>query len=309
MNPVQTLHDFTLTLLRDPAALAAFGQDPQSALAAAGLGDISAADVREVLSLVLDYVPAGSPAALGQVPAAGDLTGAAVDGPQGAIDQLHALTASLGLPAVGEPSLPSAGDLPSVPGAGELQNSEIQNGELQNAAASAAALAQQPGSVFGLGGDLSHGLDAAPVARAAGAVGQVQHAVGEVGAAAPATPASPGAVDAAQAAGHLTDAGGGVAGHGSDLAGTATQNVGSLSGALSAQGVNHVADAATHQVQALTHTAPDWGSESSQHGADAGVGAVHDTVSQVPDVAHQGPGSDLHAGAETSHSGELHLSF
>ncbi|RJQ89702.1 hypothetical protein D5S19_04070 [Amycolatopsis panacis] len=304
MNPVQTLHDFTLTLLHDPAALAAFGQDPQSALAAAGLGDISAADVREVLPLVLDSVPAGGPAALGQVPA-GDLTGAVADRPQGAIDQLHALTASLGLPAAGEPSLPSAGDLPSVPGAGEMQNSEIQNGEMQNAAASAAALAQQPGSVFGLGGDLSHGLDAAPVARAAGAVGQVQHAAGEVGAAAPATPAAPGAVDAA----HLTDAGGGVAGHGSDLAGTVTQNVGSLSGALSAQGVNHVADAATHQVQALTHTAPDWGSESPQHGADAGVGAVHDTVSQVPDVAHQGPGSDLHAGAETSHSGELHLSF
>lgn len=306
MDPVQTLHDFTLTLLDDPAALAAFGQDPQSALAAAGLGDISAADVREVLPLVLDYVPAGGPAAFGQVPAAGDPTDAVADGPQGAIDQLHALTASLGLPAVGEPSLPSAGDLPSVPGAGEIQNSEIQNGEMQNAAASAAALAQQPGSVFGLGGDLSHGLDAAPVARAAGAAGQVQHAASEVGAA---TPASTSAVDAAQVAGHLTDAGGGVAGHGSDLAGTVTQNVGSLSGALSAQGVNHVADAATHQVQALTHTAPDWGSESPQHGADAGVGAVHDTVSQVSDGAHQGPGSDLHAGAETSHSGELHLSF
>lgn len=114
MDSVQTLHDFTLTLLQDPSALAAFGQDPQAALAAAGLGDISAADVNEVAPLVLDYVPVDHLASLGHLPQAGDLTTALGEGPQGAIEQLQALTASLGVSAGGAAA--SAG----TPGLGEL---------------------------------------------------------------------------------------------------------------------------------------------------------------------------------------------
>ena len=71
MESVQTLHDFALNLLNDPTALAAFGTDPQGVLAAAGLGDVSAADVHEVLPLVLDYVPVDSLPAVGALPTVG----------------------------------------------------------------------------------------------------------------------------------------------------------------------------------------------------------------------------------------------
>src|SRR6185312_16852747 len=102
MDSVQTLHDFALNLLNDPTALAAFGTDPQGVLAAAGLGDVSAADVHEVIPLVLDYVPVDSLPAVGGLPAVGDLSqvglssvGTDAPGIQGAIDQLTALTAGL----------------------------------------------------------------------------------------------------------------------------------------------------------------------------------------------------------------------
>ena len=59
-----TLHDFVLDLLSDPTALADFQADAAGSLARAGLSDISAADVQEVIPLVLDYVPTGSLPAL-----------------------------------------------------------------------------------------------------------------------------------------------------------------------------------------------------------------------------------------------------
>jgi hypothetical protein len=59
-----TLHDFVLDLLSDPTALADFQADAEGSLARAGLSDISAADVQEVIPLVLDYVPTGSLPAL-----------------------------------------------------------------------------------------------------------------------------------------------------------------------------------------------------------------------------------------------------
>ena len=49
-----TLHDFTLGLLTDLDAREAFQQDPLGCLEAAGLGDITAGDVHEILPLVLD---------------------------------------------------------------------------------------------------------------------------------------------------------------------------------------------------------------------------------------------------------------
>ncbi|MFD1146032.1 IniB N-terminal domain-containing protein [Saccharothrix hoggarensis] len=58
MDPVQTLHDFTLNLLSDPQARSAFQSDPQGAVNTAGLGDLNAGDVHEILPLVLDYAPA-----------------------------------------------------------------------------------------------------------------------------------------------------------------------------------------------------------------------------------------------------------
>ncbi|MFC0507868.1 IniB N-terminal domain-containing protein [Micromonospora costi] len=53
----QTLHDFVLNLLTDPDARSAFDLDPEGALQAAGLTDITAADVQDVVPLVVDYVP------------------------------------------------------------------------------------------------------------------------------------------------------------------------------------------------------------------------------------------------------------
>lgn len=53
----QTLHDFVLNLLTDADARAAFDLDPEGALQAAGLTDITAADVQDVVPLVVDYAP------------------------------------------------------------------------------------------------------------------------------------------------------------------------------------------------------------------------------------------------------------
>ncbi|RSN28452.1 hypothetical protein DL990_27720 [Amycolatopsis sp. WAC 01416] len=155
MGSVQTLHDFTLNLLNDTAARAAFANDPQQVLADAGLGDINAADVHEVVPLVLDFVPVdtatdltGTTAATadnlagfgGVTNAVNGTDGECADGVQGAIDQPTALTAGLpvavpgadalpgvpslpglpeaGLPAV--PGLPELGGLPAVPAVGDL---------------------------------------------------------------------------------------------------------------------------------------------------------------------------------------------
>ncbi|MEH0821459.1 MULTISPECIES: IniB N-terminal domain-containing protein [unclassified Micromonospora] len=54
----QTLHDFVLNLLTNADAKSAFDLDPEGALQAAGLTDITAADVQDVVPLVVDYAPA-----------------------------------------------------------------------------------------------------------------------------------------------------------------------------------------------------------------------------------------------------------
>ncbi|RKT52389.1 IniB N-terminal domain-containing protein [Saccharothrix australiensis] len=93
-----TLHDFVLDLLSNPTALADFQADAEGALADAGLSDISALDVQEVLPLVLDYVPAGSlPALDGAL--LNDLPLDATDA-TGAIGQLQAVAQQLSLPGV-----------------------------------------------------------------------------------------------------------------------------------------------------------------------------------------------------------------
>jgi hypothetical protein len=104
-----TLHEFVLGLLSDPTALADFQNDAEGALGAAGLGDISALDVQEVLPLVLDYVPAGSlPALDGSV--LEDLPlDVDVDGPAAAISQLHAVTQLVGVPSTTDVNLAATG--------------------------------------------------------------------------------------------------------------------------------------------------------------------------------------------------------
>ncbi|PYC66239.1 hypothetical protein C7C45_26355 [Micromonospora arborensis] len=57
MDSQQTLHDFVLDLLTNPDARSAFDLDPEGALRSAGLTDITAADVQDVVPLVVDYAP------------------------------------------------------------------------------------------------------------------------------------------------------------------------------------------------------------------------------------------------------------
>jgi hypothetical protein len=104
----QTLHDFVLNLLSDSHALAAFEQDPAAMLDHAGLSDISAADVQEVIPLVVDFVPAHADALdsiMSQLPI--DSIGT---GQLGAIQQLQFVTQALGH----IPSFSAAGSFESV---------------------------------------------------------------------------------------------------------------------------------------------------------------------------------------------------
>ncbi|MBM7489232.1 hypothetical protein JOD64_000454 [Micromonospora luteifusca] len=71
MDSQQTLHDFVLDLLTNPDARSAFDLDPEGALQAAGLTDITAADVQDVVPLVVDYAPGQGLGAL--VPSVGQL--------------------------------------------------------------------------------------------------------------------------------------------------------------------------------------------------------------------------------------------
>ncbi len=93
----QTLHDFVLNLLTDPQALSAFDLDPEGALGNAGLSDISAADVHEIVPLVMDYTPMQMPLAGGLGSSLGGLsTGALEQGQASAIAQLQHVTQALG---------------------------------------------------------------------------------------------------------------------------------------------------------------------------------------------------------------------
>ena len=76
MAPVQTLHEFALNLLSDPQALADFNTDPQGLLNAAGLADVSAADVQEIIPLVTETA---LPAPLGVYDATAETLGGLPD--------------------------------------------------------------------------------------------------------------------------------------------------------------------------------------------------------------------------------------
>jgi hypothetical protein len=95
MDSSPTLQDFVLNLIYDPAARSAFELDPESALHAAGLGDVTAADVQQVIPLVVDSAPV-----TGLHPLAGGddlMTGVANLDVAGAVSQLQAITAQAAL--------------------------------------------------------------------------------------------------------------------------------------------------------------------------------------------------------------------
>ncbi|NKE59451.1 hypothetical protein FXN61_22635 [Lentzea sp. PSKA42] len=91
-----TLHDFVLNLLSDPSLKAAFAADAQGTLEQAGLADITAVDVQEVIPLVLDLVPAvdGLPTVDG-LDLALPTEDLLAEGPLGAISQLQAVASQL----------------------------------------------------------------------------------------------------------------------------------------------------------------------------------------------------------------------
>jgi hypothetical protein len=99
MDSGQNLHDFVLNLLSDPDARTAFELDPEGALHDAGLNDITAVDVQDVIPLVIDYAPVNGLADLDS-----DQLGlSALDaGPSGAVQQLQLVTQQL--PLLGGPS-------------------------------------------------------------------------------------------------------------------------------------------------------------------------------------------------------------
>jgi hypothetical protein len=84
MASAMTLHDFVLDLLTDQQARAAFASDPAAALQHAGLSDISAQDVQDVVPLVLDSASVAPADGLPAFP-----TGELASGPAGAIQQLQ----------------------------------------------------------------------------------------------------------------------------------------------------------------------------------------------------------------------------
>lgn len=57
MDSNPTLHDFVLHLITNQDARLAFQLDPQGTLQSAGLGDLTPADVRDVVPLVVDLTP------------------------------------------------------------------------------------------------------------------------------------------------------------------------------------------------------------------------------------------------------------
>ncbi|GIJ60436.1 IniB N-terminal domain-containing protein [Virgisporangium aurantiacum] len=87
-----TLHDFVLKLLVEPGARAEFELDPEGALADAGLGDITAADVQDVIPLVVDYAPVDGVTGLVDTDA---LVGGLGSDPTSAVSQLQGFTQQL----------------------------------------------------------------------------------------------------------------------------------------------------------------------------------------------------------------------
>ncbi|MFI6762559.1 IniB N-terminal domain-containing protein [Micromonospora sp. NPDC050417] len=89
MDATQNLHDFVLRLLTDVDARSAFELDPEATLADAGLGDLTPADVQDVIPFVVDTVPLQGITALAPVSDLG--LGALDGGPLGVVGQLHAV--------------------------------------------------------------------------------------------------------------------------------------------------------------------------------------------------------------------------
>jgi len=107
-----TLQDFVLNLIYDPGARSAFELDPHGTLEAAGLSDITAADVQDVLPLVLDYAPLGTvPATAGLSQVDEVTTGVAHLDVAGAVAHLQSITTQVGSGAYSDLGVAAAGTM------------------------------------------------------------------------------------------------------------------------------------------------------------------------------------------------------
>jgi hypothetical protein len=130
MDSSPTLQDFVLNLIYDPVARSAFELDPTGTLQEAGLGDVTAADVQDVLPLVLDYAPLAGVQSIDGLSQVDDLTtGVANLDVAGAAAHLQAITAHLGGPAsqvTGDLNVAAAGAVTVT--AGQLVDGVLHGG-------------------------------------------------------------------------------------------------------------------------------------------------------------------------------------
>ncbi|GAA0558651.1 IniB N-terminal domain-containing protein [Paractinoplanes ferrugineus] len=97
MESSPTLQDFVLNLIYDPVARDAFEIDPHGTLQEAGLGEVTAADVQDVLPLVLDFAPLNGLHSIDGLAQVDSLTtGVANLDIAGAAAHLQTITAQLG---------------------------------------------------------------------------------------------------------------------------------------------------------------------------------------------------------------------
>lgn len=95
MDAPQTLHDFVLNLLVNADARSVFELDPEGALRAAGLADVTVADVQDVVPLVLDTLPLQGVASLDVLNEASCGGDTASGGPLDVVSQLTAVVREL----------------------------------------------------------------------------------------------------------------------------------------------------------------------------------------------------------------------
>jgi hypothetical protein len=145
----QSLFHFVFHLVSDPEQLTAFQSDPAGALADAGLSDINATDVLEVLPLVSDNLPAtsGLETLLADLPS----TGQAISG----IEQLqavaYAVSSQVSCFSVAGNGFGAAGTFSSV------------GGEVAGSLAGHLAGGVELSSLESMAGGLSHNVDPAAV--------------------------------------------------------------------------------------------------------------------------------------------------
>ncbi|MEV6349531.1 IniB N-terminal domain-containing protein [Actinoplanes sp. NPDC051851] len=330
MDSFPTLQEFVLNLIYDPTARSAFELDPESALHAAGLGDITAADVQQVIPLVVDSAPVTGLHA----PLAGtdDLTtGVANLDVAGAVSQLQAITSQVALTPAhlsGDLSV-SFNTAAAISVAGDHFGAAVVSGTsfgLHGLAGLSAGNDPAQHLDSTVVGTVEHAADAAGATGMAGAVGSVgavgsAGSAGSIGGIGGIGGGGIGGVDqplehtigeAVAGAGSLL--GGALPGLGTSPAGLLDNGLHAIGGAGSAAGLDHIpgldasgVGGATSSIESVIK--PDLGHALTQDPA----ATVHDTVSGVTSTVGDtlsGTASAIdEAGQQATHGllGDLHL--